>query len=239
MTESLPLIWIDIETPGVPYQQYPLEIAAIITDPNLNYANNQVFHGYSRLPSSYDKTRIPNVVQQMHTDNGLWDALNSAPNAPVFGSSYYYQPGSLYASSGYLDHALAIWIVEFFGNNPSEWNWDTTLVRLAGSGVSHFDSRVLHQYFPLTWTLLDGFSDPNVKPTLDLGVVRRFLQTFDLGHLWTETEKGLGALPEALTAHRALDDVELFIEQARSLRGVLAEISEKASYWDAYLRSRP
>ena len=241
MTDNtLPLIWMDFETPGVLYAQHPLETAAIITDANLNYSPQQEFHALCRLPQDFDKTRIPEVVRQMHTDNGLWNDLNNAPSAPPFGDNYYYQRGSLYDRASSVDYALALWITEFFGYELGYYldYVKEPLVRLAGSGVSHFDSRILLGHFPLTWTLIAGF-DAETKPTLDIGVVRRFLQTFDLDNIWTETIKGMGALPEALTAHRALDDVELFIEQARSLRGHLAEISEKAQYWDAYLRSQP
>lgn len=221
--ELLPLLWVDIETPGVNaywYSSQPiLEFGAIITDVNLNIQDT--FHGYlDPGPYIYNHDNVPEVVHKMHTENGLWKDIKSAPPAPSI-LNWYYLHGARYLSAEHLDYSVNQWLRTFFDVDDDEYGF----VKLAGSGVSHFDSRIIKRQLSLTWHCLDGF-DHDTKPTLDLGVVRRLLTYYGMEQLWPD-RSNLRPLDEILRPHRALDDLEIFINQARALRGTLTDLLNK------------
>jgi oligoribonuclease len=70
-------------------------------------------------------------------------------------------------------------------------------IPLAGSGVSHFDMRFIKRYMPETAALL-------TFAPYDIGSVRRFLRLAGV------------EIPDANLTHRALDDVEDHIAEARN-----------------------
>lgn len=72
---------------------------------------------------------------------------------------------------------------------------------LAGSGVSHFDFRFLKEIFP-NWNQLFTYSP------LDIGSVRKFMKIIGI-----EPPPGYPSQDDKL--HRAMDDIELHLKEAR------------------------
>lgn len=85
-------------------------------------------------------------------------------------------------------------------------------VILAGSGVAHFDLLWLREWLPRVAERLAYY-------TLDIGIVRRFLQIV----------VGLPEEDRPQVPHRALDDVLLHIEEARAYRDRLREAHDIAN----------
>lgn len=81
------ILWCDFETNGlVARSDYPLEIAAIITDLDYNIVSREFHHviQYSREEVAAIKEQTNEYVTQMHETNGLWDNLpNGTPKEEV------------------------------------------------------------------------------------------------------------------------------------------------------------
>ena len=74
------ILWIDYETTGlVPEENHILEMAAYLTDRSLEIVDSlehvYLFHN-DELRLTFDP-----IVQDMHTDNGLWNACKSGRSA--------------------------------------------------------------------------------------------------------------------------------------------------------------
>lgn len=222
-TEHL-IMWFDMEATGDSDQDIPLEIAAVLTDWDLNYVSR--YHSLVQIPEDFNLDYVLPVVREMHSVNGLWGELASAHNHDL--STFAPEVDNEFL--GWLAHATNRYDEQTDGKVLETLN-----VRLAGSGVSHYDSRMIKRHFPLAWSQITGFSN-DTKPTLDLGVIRRFLQTMGLDYLVAPNE--FDTLPNH-RAHRAMDDVILFIEQARWYRRMLKQISQYTDltrYSDGELR---
>jgi len=78
------ILWIDLETTGLSARQPTsaiLECAAILTDASL-----EIVDSISRVMAFNDDTMrllLDPYVQDMHTDNGLWDACKEAQDVPA------------------------------------------------------------------------------------------------------------------------------------------------------------
>lgn len=85
------------------------------------------------------------------------------------------------------------------------WGYNPKTVLLAGSGVGHFDRRFIKKQMPK----LDNFLH---YACLDIGVVRRATELFGYVH------PAKGEEPNTKKTHRALDDIELHLKEARIFR---------------------
>jgi oligoribonuclease (3'-5' exoribonuclease) len=142
----------------------------------------------------------------MHYDNGLWDDVRNTPaNHTVWDLD-----GRMEAEIGHVAHS---W--DFWHQKNGEFN-DPQFI-LCGSGVSHFDSRHIKYHFPRFWQCLKGY-DHETKPTIDVGVVRRFTNAFipPVGERFTK--------PAESIKHRAMDDVNQIIQEAERMKTVLSDM---------------
>lgn len=146
--------WADLEStdndPTAPHAAI-LEAAVVITDwtPELNViASASMLIRPAGLQSDHDMmwNRMPPVVREMHTANGLWREATTSDDA---------------WSMHEADAAIAAWVVEQTGGDP---------LPLAGSGVGHLDLPFVKAFMPklatrLTYWPLDI---GNVRRMLDL-----------------------------------------------------------------------
>lgn len=180
------ICWLDLETAGsTPDVDYVLEIGAVMTTDTLTELST--LRTLVRPPDALLLWDVDPIVLEMHSANGLWSDV--------------FARGTDVANA---DRIVSEWLREV--SQGAE-------IRLAGSGVSHFDHDVIRRRLPLTWARLDGYND-HVKPTIDVGVIRRFLKTTGLEHLVPD----LGDIP-----HRALDDAQRFVTEAREYRRIFSE----------------
>ena len=73
------IVWIDTETTGlIPEEDYTLEIAAVITDFELNELAvfNSVI-GWPNTPMILLKDQANDYVREMHEESGLWDRVEA------------------------------------------------------------------------------------------------------------------------------------------------------------------
>lgn len=228
-TEYL-ILWLDLETTGVPLEEpwdltgnepAILEVGAILTDWNLTPVGTE-FHALIAPPPNFLGSRLPDAVREMHVESGLLMDVSPESQYPR------------YLHTDTVDEHLAMHINDVC----SDYDFDVTRIEqpyrvmLAGSGVSHYDSRWIKHFLPLTWNCLKGY-DNETKPTLDLGVIRRFLTVAGLPHLIAPDFSPA----HSLTPHRALDDVKNFIAQAQWYRDTLEAISTDANSWRDYTKS--
>lgn len=124
MTEPV-IVWADMEStglkPGRPDQL--LEVAALVTDYNLNILDEEGYHGIA-LHEKRDVVGIANdYVTEMHLKTGLWDKVK-------YGIPYYE-----------MDRELLAYIKQF-APEPRQ-------ARLAGNSV-RLDANFFDEFLPLT-----------------------------------------------------------------------------------------
>lgn len=75
------MLWIDLETTGLEAQlDVPLELGLVLTDEWGHVENAQswlIWESTKEFLDGLQRGHEREVVQEMHTKNGLWDALNS------------------------------------------------------------------------------------------------------------------------------------------------------------------
>jgi oligoribonuclease (3'-5' exoribonuclease) len=174
-----PLLWVDIETPGLGMDEPLLEIAAIFTDWQLEPLSNMfVDVGFF----DRDVREIDPYVLQMHDASGLWRECLAAD--PLHGTRQ--------VLGGFEQ-----WI----GDNGFDMGFT-----LAGSGISHFDAPWLDHHCPKVEQRRTYFSE-------DIGATRRLFRP--VGVVWPGT-------PDEI-AHRAVDDIESHLNEARWYQRIAAE----------------
>lgn len=184
---SINLAWIDLETTGLNKDtECILEIACIVTDEDYNWKEE-----YTSLvrPLDWQFSHMDKETIDFHIKTGLYQAIDE-----------------MYA---YLNDITVVdeELSEILSNHVN----DKGLIKLAGSGVSHFDIHFIKRLMPLTYKLLH-------HTTEDIGVVRRFLK-----------ERVHIEVYEPKLRHRAYSDVVNHIEQAKWMRDRL----QMAMYrWD-------
>lgn len=76
------LVWIDLETQGLDEQVHQiLEVALVVTDDDLNEVSM-----FTTLVQEYDgleRDQLETVVNEMHTKNGLYEALDNLNVGPT------------------------------------------------------------------------------------------------------------------------------------------------------------
>lgn len=77
------IAWIDVETDSLNAETgHLLEIACLVTDPQLNILDEGGFHSIIRYTDAEVAAMVRNahpVVQKMHADTGLWLSLSTHP----------------------------------------------------------------------------------------------------------------------------------------------------------------
>lgn len=182
MTDQAGLVaWVDLETDAIEPEPQILEIGVILTDhtPALNEIDriNIVCH-YDLHPPHVDPTAWPQikpVVYDMHTGNGLWD--DCAASTVVEAAA---------------EEQLLVWL-DMHGAT-------STHIPFGGSGVGHYDSRVLQSRMPALRARFTYW-------TYDIGCVRRFVALGDTTDEWPVHEDD--------KPHRAMGDIELHVTEAR------------------------
>ena len=167
------ILWLDLETTGLHHSSPILEVAAVITDMDLNekarglwvvnpergyYKNGVWLHGHKDWVSL-----MPVNVLEMHVASGL---IREAKE-------------SRHDLNG-VESALASLIQDTCGYGQR--------VPLGGSGVSHFDLHVIRQQLPVLAEKLTYW-------TIDVGNVRRFVQRV-MGKEFERTEIAHRAMPD-------------------------------------------
>jgi oligoribonuclease len=81
------LLWVDTETSGLdPKDCELLEVAAIVTDTNLVELTDEHFHALvAHTPEEAHSlyARATPLVRKMHTDNGIWQAVQGSEALPL------------------------------------------------------------------------------------------------------------------------------------------------------------
>jgi len=198
------ILWIDFETTDLDKRDCELlEVAVVLTDDRMaSGALATVYWSLMRPMSTATwKSRMGDYVRDMHTANGLIDEIDqSGPALPTV-------------------ERVEMEIIEFI----DQWlpviggrGVGGGLVPVAGSGTSHFDIQVLEYRMPELAARLTYWS-------YDVGAVRRFLRDMtDLDDL------GFVDPPDSSAAtHRARDDVESHIGEARQYQRLLQTIVPK------------
>jgi len=124
--------FLDLETTGLNLQTAQiLEVACILTD----------FHGLNEFGNvhsyvHYEDVTFDPFIVNMHTENGLWDAMN---NWMLNGEKGNARP---LPQISYVDTLLADWI----GNLKAVYNLDH--IEMAGSTIGQFDMQLCNRDFP-------------------------------------------------------------------------------------------
>lgn len=173
---------LDLETTGLDEKSGAIiEVGCVMVDGHLDPLDT--FESLAYPVVDADPELWHPKVAEMHRASGLLEACLDYDNPSIF----------------QVDLRLATWLLRLGGDEQ---------VKLAGSGVSHFDSRWLAYWMPHTRALLSHW-------TYDVGVVRRF--AVDIVGLDN---------PHDVTAdkpHRALADAWLHLEEMRAWRDLLSE----------------
>lgn len=78
------IVWIDVETTGTnPQEDHLLEVAALVTDTQLNLLDDEGYHAVIHYPerdAAWIREDAAPIVQEMHDKSGLWGRL-SAPGS--------------------------------------------------------------------------------------------------------------------------------------------------------------
>lgn len=191
-----PLLWVDLETTGSdPTKDCIIEVGAIVTTQDLAELDRA---RWTVTPTDEALGRMMRTkpVREMHEANGLLAALlrpDLAEGADV--------PSAV--------HDVTADVLRWLnGTSRTLGRPDGSMFILAGSGVGHFDRQFIRRYMPQLDRLLRYWC-------IDVGVIRRSVQ------MW-------GTLPEGgdLTVqknHRALDDAEKHLDEARAYRALWKE----------------
>lgn len=168
------LAWMDLET-NASGRQDILEVAGFITECDRPWTERASFE-YVTVPDHptwREELTVPTVIE-MHTNNGLLAELDAGRSTPLAVADA--EIAELMASIGHPHEFL-----------------------IAGSGVAHFDRRVVRDHMPLTNKMLQ-------YPALDVGVLRRALRFAGREDLSDRPRSG-DDTPRADIPHRAMADI--------------------------------
>ncbi len=182
------LCWLDLETTGTDeHADFLLEIACVVTEPIppfLEVPGVSRFEGVVLPPAGWhDRLAENKVVLPMHENNGLCEAV---------------------ARRGGPIDDVASSCVDFLHRFELP-------LRLAGSGVSHFDRRWLKAVMPEVERCFD-------YPSMDVGCVRRLMKYAGRDDLIP---------PEGELPHRALGDALRHAEEFRRYARVIQDVHPK------------
>lgn len=183
------ILSLDLETTGSEDDDYILEIGAAITDREWNEIDAKQIV----LPITTEmEERLPDVVRQMHTVNGL---LEDSRALRKQGDSLFIMPEMMLYNQAIeaADKELTAWVKKYNGSDHMPF---------AGSGVMHFDRKYIKRQLP-------KFDKRITHWALDSGSVRRHMELAGI----QLTASSLGAPLEK--THRALDDVRVHLAEEK------------------------
>ena len=209
--------WVDLETTGLDLEDDAIiEIGAVLCEAlpaSLDTGDRfpgrmkeiDRFHFIVPPARHWTPVRWNKVVVKMHTESGL---LAEVEEARAFFNSAD-PPAQLTRSDGSqwcraiaeADASLSHWLGAHIG---TKWLHE---VRMAGSGVSHFDLERVRKWMPQTMTWFSW------RP-FDVGQIEEFFHLFELptfGEIHPEAR-------EQLKTHRALSDLEYHLAEYEWIR---------------------
>lgn len=194
---TLGQLWLDLETTGNDVEKDEIiEIGAVLTDHNFDRFDYRATRDFSIViePSEYALGRMMKnpIVRNMHVDNGLLDECLSSPKRVYFIEE--------------AEAALLKYMTLAINSQKTRGDVGKFTFMIAGSGVGHFDRKFIDKYLP-------GLSGVLHFSPLDVGQVRRFLKVSNVDLSGADNTKSKN--------HRALDDVLLHLEEARTYRRAL------------------
>lgn len=179
------MLWLDLECTGSDEEfDEIIEIGAVMTDSSLLICSDPFEIVVRPSASAYERMTNNEIVRKMHTANELYGECADAPDTIAEAES-----------------KMIKWLIE------NDVDQEDRRVILSGSGVSHFDRRFIRRYMPKAERFM-------VYPHIDIGVVRRFL---DSSGVLPEADK-----PESKN-HRALQDAYLHLGEACHYRAMLRQ----------------
>ena len=127
-----PIVWVDVETDGLNAADGNLlEVACIITDADAD----EILFEYESLVA-YDQITIESIcelshprVQEMHTENGIWEAILAGEGKPL---------ATISAELCAIIREYACGVIDGESYRPP----------LAGSNVANFDRLWIRQHLP-------------------------------------------------------------------------------------------
>lgn len=186
---AVAMLWVDLETTGTDEAfDEVIEIGAIMTDFEFNVLGDPAGFEVIIEPTEYALGRMmkDKVVRDMHNDNGLLGEVLNGQGKDLRTAQY----------------DMLEWMENTLNVKKRKGPVNKFRFMLAGSGVDHFDKRFIVEHLPDVNKLL-------AFPTLDVGMVRRFLRFSGVEPSHDNTES---------KDHRALGDIRLHLEEARAYR---------------------
>jgi oligoribonuclease len=180
MSEDRQLLWLDLETTGSSADlDEIIEVGCLMTNSELIVNDSFSEHSWTVICSDAALIRLlrSEAVREMHKANGLLDEVASNRGAAI----------------NVVEDELLGWLYAVERKERQ--------VMLAGSGVGHFDRRMISYHMKK----LDKYL--HYAP-FDIGNIRRAFQAW-----------GIPLPPSGqkdIKTHRALDDAKLHLDEARS-----------------------
>jgi oligoribonuclease len=162
------LLWLDLETTGLdPHKDSILEVGWGITDTQLAWLaeprsyliqqNIKWNKTKSDFPMLVNGRSVPDVVQHMHAESGLWRDLDTKHCMPLLKAEET--------------------IISVLDTQESKLDpYEPVSFVLAGSGVSHFDLNVIKAQMPRLAKRLAYYA-------MDIGTVDRFFRMHQYGEV--------------------------------------------------------
>lgn len=183
-----PLAFLDLETTGADERTGEiLEVAVVVTDPAAPFVELGEFTRIIRLYRQDWRSLMDDTVTAMHAANGLAIAVDAC-HCPL----------------RVAETQLFAFLDQF---EPP--------LRLAGSGVAHFDRRWLKAHMPRVEAMFD-------YPSMDVGPVRRLIRDY-------AQRKDLVPELDGSKPHRALADARLHLTEFRHYAALIAALPEAAA----------
>ena len=196
--KTLQYLVLDFETTGLEERADDIiEVAVIGTDVELN---EKFRYETCVKPTASGMTRLLDneYVLNMHRGNGLFDIVQSGV-----------EHGKAIPSLAQVDAEIAKRI-DMYCHVMSDGTMK--LITLAGSGVSHFDTRFIRARMPELHSRI-------TPSTFDVGGFRRQYERWNGFDLTDANES---------KTHRAMDDVECHLEEMRAFREVFVNHGKTA-----------
>lgn len=193
-TSPFILLWCDLETTGLEVvtgskEDQILEGAFLTTDFDL-----RKYAGFSEVvklkKSGLERIRGNEYVLDMHKRNGLLKETAKA-------------------DSNMTVRALEEQAIELIKTSTTA---EKKEVRLAGSGIAHFDAEIIRELMPELWSWLD-------YSLVDIGIFRRMSKMFAKRDIVNPTDASYGDKK----LHRAWEDVLGHIEEANKYKELFRE----------------
>lgn len=175
------LLWVDLEATGSKDDDPIIEVGALVTDQVAPWDEIESYSSVCKPEDPEWDQGIKDVVVEMHTVNGLFDDVRASS-----------------CTLGEIEDDL----IEILARNGKRHEFT-----LAGSGVGHYDRRLIRTQMPRLEKWLR-------YPNFDIGDVRRLMSFAGRGDL-IRAGVSQGQPGEVNKAHRGLADIRDHVAEAR------------------------